>query len=314
MAQTYIKTKSGDYDVSDLQHELNDNLNIVPSCLSVSGDDDQLTLEFAAALSAGEETELDSVIASHVPSPDTINAVKLPFSSLDDNKKLSVHSSNKPRVDGITTYSVWTGSGDHSTTGDIGGGDLLDFHMEVAGGNVTKDMKFDQDQHGRVWIHEGYLKFSGGGQGDHLSADVVSYATPLQTSTGLDLEITDDWIKYAAGGAGTGTHGWDDADKIVLIPRTYSKDGDWDWDGQTLTPNAGGTGDYKISTTERVVHRYINKIPCCGSCNSYFSMTSNETTELKKGYYLKIVCYNVSNTAWEAEVVVEIYRERTNVP
>lgn len=238
---------------------------------------------------------------------------ELPLSDIDDGKKLAVHPTYKPRVEGLTTYAVWCGNGDNPSTGEIGGGDLLEFDMTTGTATVSKDMKFHPDN-GRVWIHEGYLKFEGGGSGDYLCAEFRSEATPLQTSVNLDLEITDNWIHLAAGGAGNGTHGWADADKIALIPRHFSQDGDWDYDGVTLTPNVGGTGLYKISDIERSVHKFINKIPCRGSSTTYFSMSSDETAELVANYFVRVSCHNISDTNWTASAIVEIYRERTAIP
>jgi len=237
----------------------------------------------------------------------------LPISTLD-GKKLAVHSSAKPDIDGSETFAVWTGSGDHPTTGMICQGDLMDFSMVPGTSSVTVDVKFNQMMNGRVWVHEGYLKFENGGSGDYMDSEVVGEATPLQQSVNLDLEITDDYISYAAGGAGTGTHGFADATKIVLLPRPFSNDGEWDYDGVNLTPNVTTTGGYKISSVEQIVHRYINKIPCRGSCATYFSMTSDETTEILKNYYLRVTAHNVSDTTWNACVIMEIYRERTYNP
>ena len=88
--------------------------------------------------------------------------------------------------------------------------------------------------------------------------------------------------------------------------------GDWNYDGTNLTP-ASGDGEYKMANVEKIVHRYIHKIPCCGTV-PYFTMSSDETTELPAGYFLRITAHNVSLTTWNASVIVEIYRERTFVP
>ena len=238
----------------------------------------------------------------------------LPKSDLD-GLKLAVHSSPKPYIVGSKTYAIWTGAGDEiGGSEEIGAGDLLHFSMEVGTATVTKQVKFLSDE-GRVWIHEGYLKFTNGGAEDYINASVLADATPLQQSVALDLEVTDNWIHLAAGGPGTGTDGFADPTKIVLVPRTYSKDGDWDYDTVGgLVPNTGGTGGYKISNIVRTVHRYINRIPCFGTCSTYFTMSSDESTELPKHYYLEITAHNVSNTAWDASVLMEIYRERTFNP
>lgn len=313
MSVFYQKTKSGDYNLSQLQNEINTNAVIVPSCLAITSEDTTLNLEFATSLSGAEETELNTVVSDHIPTPQEIDVTQLPFSDLD-GKKLSVHPSYKPKIETGSTYAVWTGSGDDiNDSSQIGNGELLHFSLTIGGGDVTKDVKFHPD-HGRIWLHEGYLKFENGGVGDYITADVIAEATPLQTSVNLDLEVANNWITAAAGGSGTGTHGWADANKIVLVPRTFSLDGDWDYDGVTLTPNTGGTGKYKISDIERVVHRYINKIPCYGSCATYFSMTSDETTELPAHYFLRVLAKNTSNTDWTACVLMEIYRERTYIP
>lgn len=234
---------------------------------------------------------------------------QMPISELD-GVKIAVHSSPKPIVNGVTTYVVWTGSGDHPDTGLICGGELLEYNLEPGLAQKSIDVKFNQAINGRVWIHEGYLKFENGGNGDHFIAEILSEPTPLQTLVNLDLVVDSNGIISYAG-PGVGTHGWADATKIVLIPRTFSKNGKWDYDGTNLTPNLSGTGEYNISTNEEIIHRYINKIPCRGSCNSYFSMTSNETTEIFENYFMRVTAVNASNTTWYATVLMEIYRERT---
>lgn len=241
-----------------------------------------------------------------------LNGDTLPKSRLD-NTKVAVHSSPKPDISGLTTYAVWTGAGDDMGTGDLGAGPLLHFESEVGVAEKAVDVEFHTD-HGRAWLHEGYIKFTGAGTGDEMTADVIARATPLQQSVSLDLVVEDNWIKFAPGGPGTGTHGFLDSDKIALIQRSYSMDGDWDYDGQSLTPNLSGTGLYKISDIERIAHRFVNRIPCYGTASNFFTLSSDETTELPANYFLKVCQKNVSNTVWHASVILEIYRQRTYVP
>lgn len=236
-----------------------------------------------------------------------------PVSTIDGSK-VAVHPSYKPREE-LETYVVWAGCGDNiSDPDDIGGGELLDFHLSPGTSTQTVDVKFNP-LHGRVWIHEGYLKFTGGGVGDYMEAVVVTDATPLQQSVNLDLVVDGDgWISYSPGGPGTGTDGFADATKIQLIPRSFMGDGDWDYDGADLTPNMSGTGGYKISNAERSVHKFFSKIPCYGECTTYFSMSSDETTELPANFFMRVTAHNVSDTTWHANIVMEIYRERTFIP
>jgi hypothetical protein len=323
---TYSRVKDKEIKFEQLQAEINSSSDIVPSCLGISLNGTQIDFEFAADLSGAEETALDAIIASHTPEPDVINVTELPLSKVIDGKKLAVHSSSKPEPDGYTTYAVWTGAGDkwdsqtesfvEDESESIGNGELLNFNLnyEPEGAHEeSKEIRFDP-RHGKVWIHEAYVKFEGAGVADYLSASIMAPATKLQTVANLDLVIVDNCIKYSPSGPGTGTHGF--AATPVLIPRSFSNDGDWDYDGTNLLPNMSGTGEYKISSQEVELHRYFNKLPLNGSSSTYFTMTSDETADLRAelGYYLKVTVNNQSNSNWNCSIFMEIFRERTAVP
>jgi len=309
MATQFVRTKLF-VNPEQLQNEINNNATFVATLLDIMFEQpDQLTLTFSTDLTGEETSMMDTLVSNHVPSTIEISSARLPVSDLDKHK-ISVHTSYKPMIPGVSTYATWTGAGDDvpNSPDGHGDGDLLEFDMTPGVPSVTKEAHFDP-VHGRVWIHEGYMKFENGGPGDYMHADVTAPATPLQQAANLDYNVTDNWVTYA--GPGAGTHGL--AGTPVLIPRTYSKDGDWDYDGVDLTPNLTQTGGYKISDIERSVHRYINKIPCRGN-TAFFSMTSDETAELKYPYFLKITFFNVSDTAWYGNVFMELYRERTHTP
>lgn len=300
-------------DATQLQVEINNNSGFTATCTAVNWvQPDQLEIVFNTDLSGNEESLLDTVVANHDPEAELFDIRTLPINTALGGK-VAVHSSPKPEIEGLETFVVWSGCGDDVTDPEnpiLGEGDLLNFQMTIGTPSVSKDIIWSQEHFGRVWIHEGYLKFSDAGNGDHITATIIAKPTQLQTMANLDLELYDTkWIKYAAGGPGTGTHGF--AATPVLIPRGYSKDGDWDWNGANLTPNMTGTGGYKMSTEEEVAHKYINRIPCYGDCSTYFMMSSDETAEIRDGYFLRITCYNTSNTNWQASVIMEIYRERT---
>lgn len=239
------------------------------------------------------------------------NVIQLPLSKLD-GKKLSVHTSSKPEIDSGETHAVWSGSGDDPVTGMICGGELLDFQLEPGKPVHSIDIVFDVIRNGRVWIHEGYLKFKDGGCGDYMSAEVIADPTILQQIANLDLLVSESGvITYSPGGPGTGTHGFADPNKIAPITRPVILDGGWDLDNGSLIPNFSNTGTYKLSTEEQIVHRYMNKLPTCGTCSSYFSMTSDESGQMLSNFRLRMHAYNNSDTTWEASVIMEIYRERT---
>jgi len=236
----------------------------------------------------------------------------LPMSDLGN--KLAIHSSTKPAKPGKEFYLVWTGAGDNVTGSPItlGDGPLIQFSMKSGTLMEVIEVRF-APEFGDVYIHEGYAKWEGGGIGDHISAMVHADPTMLQTAANLDLEIVNNWVVFAASGAGTGTHGF--ASTPNLIKRSKSKDGDWDYDEVNgLTPNITSTGEYKISDIERKVHRYINKIPTLGSSYGYTRLTSDETAHLPPGYFLKVTVHNISDTIWNACIFMEVFREQTVEP
>ena len=327
MSVNVNKVKNEPYSASTIVGEINVSPDIVPSCLSITTVGVNLTLEFAVALSGAEDTALDAIIAAHVPPMETIDVSELPFSKLDgeNNKKLAVHPSYKPDVEGITTYAVWGSAGDELDVngdlvdgGEVGGGPLLHIDCPTDKNDVEVFAKYHPDN-GRIWLHEAYIKFEDAPGNAYLSGGIIAMGTPLQQAINLDLVVVDHEIFYSPGGPGTGTHGFADPDKIVLVPRTFSHDGGWNYDptneSTPLTP-AAGDGEYKMYDEDTLVHRFVNRISCCGN-SPYFSITSDETTELPKHYYVR-VCARTEDggnfsQAWHASVILEIYRERTYI-
>lgn len=310
MSTNYTKVKPEQVNLIQLQAEINATGGIVPSCTAATTEESDLILTFAAELSSSEETILDGIIASHTPNPEMISVSELPIST--DTNKLAVQHSAKPLIPNKTTYVVWTGAGDNLETHQLSDGPILAAHLEPGTAEESIDVKFDPI-HGRVWLNEGYLRFQDAGVGDYVSAYIIAPASQLQTMANLNLVVdANNYIKFAPGGPGTGTHGF--AATPVLLPRTYSRDGDWDYDGTNLLPNMTGTGEYKMSTEEKPVHKYFNKIPLFGTCPNYFSMASDDTAELIYPYFVRIIFHNISNTTWSAQVIMEIYRERTCEP
>lgn len=233
----------------------------------------------------------------------------LPRSDLDKTK-IAVHSSPKPTVFGKTSYAVWVGAGDVIADGNVGEDSIIELVLTPGTGVVTKDVKFDP-VNGKCWVHEAYLKWENGGPGDFMTGFIVAPPTPVQTVASLSVIIEDNWLKPVIKDA---THGFADPTQIYLIPRSFSHDGWWDYDGVSLTPNLAGTGNYHISDIERNVHKFVNKIPTRGTIYDFVVLTSDETVLLPIGYFIRVEAYNVSDTSWFATVIIEMYRERTVVP
>lgn len=300
----------------DLQNQLNNSVDIASTCTSVQVDtsttSNNISTIWSVALTESEEAAAQTIADNYVYLSSDIDINKLPFSELGN--KLAIHSSTKPSKAGKEYYLVWTGAGDNVTGSPVtlGDGELMQFALDVSIPKHSIDVKFASD-FGDVYIHEGYAKWENGGIGDHICAAVIASPTALQTSVNLDLEIVNNWVKYASGGAGTGTHGF--AATPILLKRSKSTDGDWDYDSVNgLVPNSLGTGMYKISDVERAVHKYINKIPTFGNSYGYTRLTSDETAFLPQGYFLRVTAHNVSDTKWTASIFMEVFREQTSVP
>lgn len=227
--------------------------------------------------------------------------------------KVWVHQSAKPVIEGKTLYAIWSGAGDDMLDDlHLGSNGLLQLKTSIGVPISQVEMKFNP-VFGDVYIHQGHLMWDNAGFGDYVSADVISEATALQTFVNKDLVLNGTYIKYSTGGPGTGTHGFAETPK--LLPRSFSNDGDWNYDPVGgLTPNFTGTGNWKISTSEETVHRFMNRIPVMGSSNGFFVLESSESFKLPSGYFLRIKAFNNSNTVWNLGALILIFRERTFKP
>lgn len=303
----YNKTISGSYKVEELQAEINADATIVPSCNSITGTDTALELDFAAALSAGEETILDTTISNHIPSTDVVNATVLLRSESSGNK-LAIHESSRPQIVGKTFHTYWTGSGDDMTTPAIGKGSILTVQTTVSQATTAVDVEFHKD-YGDVYLHEGYLMWENAGWGDYIDAEIVAMPTPLQQATNLDYTIDAGVkIRAAAGGPGTGTDGLNG--DPVWVPNAAGT-GWWDTDGVTATFSATQTGAYDWYNIEILANRFCNKVPVYGTSSSYIMLQSADTTLLPSGYAVRITANNVSDTVWKSWMFMTLYREQT---
>ena len=84
----YNKTKAG-ANAASLQSEINANGNIAKNCVGITYTDPNLIIEFDAALSAAEETELDTVvIPAHTGTPPNFQSVGKSTLVLQDEKSV----------------------------------------------------------------------------------------------------------------------------------------------------------------------------------------------------------------------------------
>lgn len=299
-----------------LQVEINNSVDFTATCTGINvANTTDVTIIFNTDLSGAEETALDALVTAHIPEPDLIDSTTLPWS--DNLGKLAVHASSMPKKDGKVFYDVFTGCGDDVDNHIPGEGELVVFAFAPSIPTQTYCVKFDP-LFGEVYIHGGYVKYSGADFGDYITCDIKAGATPLLTHTvPLDLMVygDDDWVKYVGVGGSPvlGTHGL--AGTPILIPRTHSMDGDWDYSPESgLAPNFAGTGGYHMSATETAVHRYVNKLPCIGDSGTYVEIESSEAGFLPPGYHIDVTAVNASGSSWTASFIINIYREQTINP
>ena len=303
----YNKTKTGGYKLTELQAEITADATIVPSCNSITASGTAIALDFAAALSAGEETQLDTVISNHTPSADVVDAAVL-LTSESSGDKLAIHESSRPQIEGKFFHTYWTGSGDDMTTPAIGEGTILNVDVLSTDTEKSVDVQFHKD-FGDVYLHEGYIQWENAGWGDCVCVEVYATATPLQQSTDLDYTIDASVkIRYAAGGAGTGTDGLNG--DPVWVPNVAGT-GWWDIVSGAASFNSSQTGAYDWYTVEVLANRFMNKIPVYGSSSNYVMLQSADTTLLPNGYLVRIRAENNSSTDWKAWMFMTLYRENT---
>ena len=223
--------------------------------------------------------------------------------------KIWVHESPKPEIAGKQFITQWVGKGDDTTNHIVGGGALM--KVDAVQGNAMTELDIEFDPvFGDVYLHEGYIQWSDAGIGDYLNISIWAKATPLQTSTNLDYEISSNKIILASGGAGTGTHGFNG--NPVLVPNR-DETGHWDYDSVNgLTHNGTTTGMYDMFDIEQEVSRYVNGIPLYQTSTEYVQIQNADAALLPNDYFIRLQYNNVSdNGVASCWMFMTTFRERT---
>lgn len=242
-------------------------------------------------------------------------SAKIEQKSDSQGEKIAAHVSSKPMIPGKAFYATWTGAGDDvsggAQDGEIGGGDPLTFKFANGDTQLTRQARF-HPMHGDFYIHDGYIKWKGAHIDDSITVRICADATTLQPYANLDLVVdAEGWVSYSTGGPGTGTHGF--AATPSLIPRTFANDGDWNYSTAAgLSPNFTKTGKYKMNTSEKVVHTFVQRMPLIGDADNYMKLYSEESTLMPSSYFMDIVvdCPDGSDTL-EAATIIYAYRQKT---
>lgn len=322
MATSFQYTKV--VEVRQLTKEIKKStISVALDGMELVGDDD-LTVDFKADLSAGEETELNDLVSNHVietvpksePRPVLMHEVNVEtgdvepvqFSSSEGRHRIL--ASTKPVLPGKILYFYWAGvSDDISDPTKVGVGEGNAIFLDVEAGDTTKsvDLKYGNFSHGElVYIAGGAFQWEDTTFGDAISMVVMASATPTQQSVNLDYNVDGD-DRLIATAPGTGTHGL--AGTPVFVPH-YCNKGYWNLTADfqaEFRPAADGMFDWY--TTEREAARFVNQLPLFGTETKGLQLSSPETSQLPAGYFLRITCHNGNGTAWKLTGSVMLYRE-----
>ena len=236
--------------------------------------------------------------------------------SSTSSKKIATHVSTKPIVSDKVFYATWCGAGDDMNTGEVGAGPLAVIEGDaVAGAKFSQKAEFHPNN-GEVHLFDGYIQWEGAAVGDDVCVEVRAAPTVLQQAINLDLVVDGDgWISYSQSGPGTGTHGFGGVPSLIV--RSFSMDGEWDYSSETgLVPNFAGTGGYKISTQDKLVHRFVNRIPVIGSSYGVFTLDSSEATLIPQGLYIQMEACQGANPTGNLKVscMMFLWRQVTGQP
>lgn len=232
------------------------------------------------------------------------------FPVSDVGTKMAVHESPKPVVPGKPMYAYWAGAGDDVVNHIVGAGQKGILKTIVGQVSTSIDLKFDPT-FGKVFLHDGFIIWKDAGigtdLGDCVDVEIVASPTSLQTAANLNYVIESNKVKAVA--PGTGTHGF--AANPVLVPNITTT-GWWNYDVTAgLTFSNTQTGKYDIWNIEQVANRFVNKFLVFGTNNTYTDLSSEDTSEIPAGYFIRMTAHNVSDTVWYACIVMEMFRERT---
>jgi len=229
-------------------------------------------------------------------------------------KKLWVHQSSKPELEGRKFHTVWTGAGDDKDLDLVGGGQDLLFDITASDAIVTRDVQFDTPDQGQVYVHEGYFMWEGAPWGANINIHVMCSPTVMQTSVNLDYnlvaETQNGGNKITYAGPGAGTHGFASAE-VYIVPN-WDKTGTWDYtEAGGLVPNFTADGEFDIFDVEARVLNFIHRVPVYGNATGFNRLQSSDTARLLPGFFLRATINSDSATAWKCWMFMTLHRERT---
>jgi hypothetical protein len=269
MPSTYTYSLSTDFpnglDTSQLSQEIIANSNITPVLLNVQVEDDVVNIIFQSSLSSGEITELNTIVANHVPAPiDNIEEYtgRIQFTSsladsqaisliasdsdggiylnaqnggivIDANGAVAITSADVASIDG---FGVNIGNGDYTTPINIGSSSAA---KVINIGNVTgaTSVAINSGSSGIAVTTSGGYSLAAGSNGISIGNDGTSHPITIGNSTGSSSVA----IKSGAGNIDIGI---ENVAKSINIGNTVA--------GTSVSissNNTGGGGNITIASS-----------------------------------------------------------------
>jgi hypothetical protein len=235
---------------------------IITALSSINTNGDDCDIWFKDALSGGDETILDNLVAAHSGEPfEDIPKVELSGPHQADGSPFV-----SPCMFASGVYLYITGAGDDAVNGR-GEGTQFKISRDTAG-EGTLEWQYND----AVFMAGGGAAFVDGVLGDWVDLEVVAPATVVTPNVGNtgNCNVVNTVVIVPAAGDGA----YDvDLDTAVLVPALTTEgvyNGYWDWNDALIgrgTISAGdpGSAHWHLLTAEQKLIRYANKLPLLGS-------------------------------------------------
>ena len=266
-----------------------------------------------AALSEGDETLLDAVVAAHMgASLESCAHFALSSPSTADGTPVFLPCAFPS---GIFLYV--SSAGDDITNQVRGAGALLVFKSETEE-DIVKYAQFMDP----AYEADAIVQYSGadhnGTNSDYLTIEVIAPASVVVangTNTG-NCNVVNHVIVPAAG---DGAYDINLETAAIPVPAKDAEDkpnGYWDYaftfiGKGAITPNVGGTGGYHLLDVEQTLLRHGNKCVLLGAGNICVSMLPIEPKAVLPHWKGKVTVHNYGHTGLKVAVTLKVGRKVT---
>jgi len=312
-ATEYTYSISGDFpdgevNTSKLTYEIQTS-SIVTALDHIGTSDGYCSIWFKAALSSGDETTLDGIVAAHYPTP--WNAlIEAP-----DGKQIV---QNTARVRG--TRCCYTGEGDcQNSAVDVGGGDPIYVHHEVGGANPEMQKITFKTIENETWVYEAMACFEGA-VFDRVHMCLRPKKTNYVAGENTYYNLYGGYLIVPAAGNGTIQVATGDRVLVQALPTALGVKpaAYWNADWNTTTKQfenivaaPGGDGDYNMFGEQVQLACLARGIPVSGTCSSYH-LDSNDVDRIPHGTEIWFgIETRPPDHEWKIAVGLIMYRAKT---